>query len=102
MVDQTIIETAKDAFLKIDNEDQRRSFIDWCRRETDKMFFGDVRKATDVGMGELKDVLGKVGDTAKKVGSVAANAGRNLIDSAKTGGDKLGSAMEDFLGKGRD
>lgn len=99
MVDQTVIEAAKDAFLKIDNEDQRRSFIDWCRRETDKMFFSDVRKATDEGIGELKESLGKTSEVAKKVGTAAVGAGRVAVEGIKTSGDKLGNAMKDFLGK---
>lgn len=95
------LNAAKSAYLKLDKEDDRLAFIDWCRRENDRKLFGKVREAADEAEIELNSHI----DSAKKIGEKLHAVGGEWIDSAnstiKSAASNLESLMNDILNGGK-
>ena len=95
---KALMDNAKSAFLKLTEEGDRLMFIDWCRRENDKVLFQGVRKATDAAVEDLKKGVHMGADMAQEASKVAADTGKDVLDSLRRGADSFEKAMKDFLG----
>lgn len=89
---QELIDAAKTAFLKIENEDDRLRFMHWCRKQVDEALYANVRKATSAGFDEIKNIVSDGADKAKDLGS-------SVIKDIKKAGSSLEETMKSFLGK---
>lgn len=102
MADQSIIEAAKQAYLKIDDENQRHLFIHWCREQNNRAFMREVVRATEAGLSDLKEAANIAGETAVETGAAALETGKDLgqktADAAKRVAKTFDEKMRELLG----
>lgn len=103
MADKTIIEAAQQAYLKIDNEEQRHIFIAWCREQNNRALFQETVRATQEGIDAAKEAAGVAVDTVintgKQVHDGAASFGKDILDGAVKASQTFEEKMSSFLSK---
>jgi hypothetical protein len=95
------VTAAKEAYLKIHNEQDRLTFIDWCRRENDKALFRTIDFAQSDALDELKSGISNGLDKLKQVGERIGDAASKLPDAAGNATSKLDGLMNDLLKGGK-
>jgi len=103
MADKTTIEAAQQAYLKIDNEEQRHIFIAWCREQNNRAFFQETVRATQEGIDAAKEAAGVAADTVintgKQLHDGAASFGKDIFDGAKQISQSFDEKMSSRLSK---
>lgn len=89
------ITAAKEAYMKLTDEQDRLTFIDWCRRENDKALFRTIDFAESEALHEIRqgirtgfEKLNEVGENVKKA-----------VDKAPDVIKKTSSSLDDLMSR---
>jgi len=98
MNENPIVTAAKEAYAKIDNEQDRLTFIDWCRRENDKALFRTIDFAEHEAVEEARSSIASGLESIHTLGDNLRTKAGDAIDAVKKGTSKLDDLMSDILG----